>query len=82
MGDMNCAPGSAEMNRLFQRTRLCEPTDEKCTFPSWRPNRSIDHILVTPELSVSSCHVVNHACSDHLPVAMELILPEDVHLPS
>lgn len=82
MGDMNCVPGSPEMRRLFQRSRLCEPEEERHTFPSWRPNRSIDHILVTPELSVASCHVVNHACSDHLPVAMELILPDDIHLPA
>ena len=82
MGDMNCAPGSPEMRRLFQRSRLCEPEEERHTFPSWRPNRSIDHILVTPELGVASCHVVNHACSDHLPVAMELILPDDIHLPA
>lgn len=80
MGDMNCAPGSAEMRHLFSRTRLCEPMCELHTFPSWRPNRSIDHILVTPELQITRCHVVNQAYSDHLPLAMELILPEAVQL--
>ncbi len=80
MGDMNCSPGSAEMRHLFRRTRLCEPAQELHTFPSWRPNRSIDHILVTPELQVAQCHVLNHAYSDHLPVAMELILPPELHL--
>lgn len=82
MGDMNCAPGSPEMRRLFQRTRLCEPAEEQHTFPSWCPNRCIDHILVTPELQVSHCQVINHAGSDHLPVAMELILPDDIQLPA
>lgn len=80
MGDMNCAPGSPEMRHLFGRTRLCEPAQELHTFPSWRPNRSIDHILVTPELQVRQCHVLNQAYSDHLPVAMELTLPDELQL--
>jgi endonuclease/exonuclease/phosphatase family metal-dependent hydrolase len=80
MGDMNCAPGSPEMDVLFQRTRLREPVEALCTFPSWRPIRNIDHILVTPGLEVHSCHVIQHAYSDHLPIAMEIALPEQVQL--
>ncbi len=80
MGDMNCSTDSQEMRRLFQRTRLCESAEQQPTFPSWRPKRSIDHILVTPELEVASCQVVNHICSDHLPVAMELRLPAAISL--
>lgn len=82
MGDMNCAPGSPEMRHLFGRTRLGEPVEELHTFPSWRPNRSIDHILVTPELQITQCRVLNHAYSDHLPVAVELMLPEALQLPA
>ncbi len=78
MGDMNCEPNSPEMNLLFKRTRLCEPEQEQKTFPSWRPIKNIDHILVTSELSVTQCHVFNHAYSDHLPVAMDIALPEDL----
>ncbi len=81
MGDMNCEPGSREMELLFRRTDLHEPLEELHTFPSWRPNRSIDHILVTPSLEVVGCHVLNHAFSDHLPIAMEVLLPEEVRLP-
>lgn len=81
MGDMNCSPGSREMAYLFRHTRLREPVEELHTFPSWRPKRSIDHILVTPELEVSHCRVLHHAHSDHLPVAMELKLPDTLHFP-
>jgi endonuclease/exonuclease/phosphatase family metal-dependent hydrolase len=82
MGDMNCAPDSPEMRSLFRNTDLREPLDVLHTFPSWRPNRHIDHILVTPGIAVTACHVLNHAFSDHLPIAMEVQLPADVALPA
>ena len=80
MGDMNCEPGSPEMELLFSQTRLREPGAGLCTFPSWRPQRNIDHILVTEELEIAACQVLSHAYSDHLPIAMEVVLPEDVEL--
>ena len=75
MGDMNCSPTSAEMVELFRTSGLREPLEELQTFPSWRPQHHIDHILVSDGLQVSHCHVLNHAHSDHLPIAMEVILP-------
>lgn len=80
MGDMNCRPGSAEMKLLFRRTRLREPLEETLTFPSWRPQYNIDHILVTPGLEVKRVHALNHAFSDHLPIVMELLLPKSIQL--
>ncbi|MDH5614239.1 MAG: endonuclease/exonuclease/phosphatase family protein, partial [Gammaproteobacteria bacterium] len=80
MGDMNCKPGSPEMDRLFRKTKLREPLEELHTFPSWRPIRNIDHILVTPTLNVKEAHVLNHSISDHLPIAMEIELPKGVHI--
>lgn len=80
MGDMNCDPDSIEMQLLFKRTCLREPLQETLTFPSWRPQHHIDHILVTPELEVNAVHALNHAYSDHLPIVMELSLPKGVQL--
>lgn len=80
MGDMNCSPGSKEMDYLLSRTHLCEPTHGLKTFPSWRPKKTIDHILVTPGLEVSDIHVLNYPFSDHLPIAMDIIVPKDVSL--
>lgn len=80
MGDMNTAPDSPEMARLFRNTTLREPTEVLHTFPSWRPNRSIDHILVTPGIEVARCRVLNHSFSDHLPIAMEVNLPVGIRL--
>lgn len=80
MGDLNCSAESPEMERLFHCTRLIRPDLHQPTFPSWRPRRCLDHILVTPGLRVSHNEVINHACSDHLPVAMELSLPDTIRL--
>jgi endonuclease/exonuclease/phosphatase family metal-dependent hydrolase len=76
MGDLNCGPNSPEIRLLTGATRLCDPVREIKTFPSWRPHRMLDHILVTPGLRVDKVHALNFACSDHLPIAMEIRLPD------
>ena len=81
MGDLNCQLQSKEMDFLLESTHLCEPLETLHTFPSWRPFRNIDHILVTPSLKVSNVQVLNHAISDHLPISLELALPASVRLP-
>lgn len=80
MGDFNCAPHSPEMDRLLNLSHLCEPTEVLHTFPSWRPYRNIDHILTSPSLKVSNLQVLNHAISDHLPIAVEIEVPNSVEL--
>lgn len=82
MGDMNCRTGSPEMNLLFKQTHLREPLEETLTFPSWRPAHHIDHILVSPELKVQTVNALHHAYSDHLPIVMELALPDSLQLSS
>jgi len=82
MGDLNCHSNSAEMDFLINRTLMQEPFHGLDTFPSWRPQRNIDHILVTPTLYVDRVKVLNYSLSDHLPVEMEIILPESVRLGS
>jgi endonuclease/exonuclease/phosphatase family metal-dependent hydrolase len=44
------------------------------TFPSWRPSRSLDHVLATPEVDVIEARVLNERMSDHLPVATHIRL--------
>ena len=76
MGDLNSKVNSNEMRMLFNRTRLHEPIEELQTFPSWRPQHHIDHILVTTDLEVIKAKALKHVCSDHLPIMMEVKLPE------
>ncbi len=80
MGDMNCRPGSHEMSMLFKNTSLHEPTDENLTFPSWKPQHNIDHILVTSELKISSVQVDAQRFSDHLPISLKITLPDTIDL--
>jgi endonuclease/exonuclease/phosphatase family metal-dependent hydrolase len=80
MGDLNCGPHSPEMKFLTRTTRLCDPQREVMTFPSWRPRVMLDHILVTPRLRVENLKALNFACSDHLPISMEIALPEDLRV--
>jgi len=76
MGDLNAKVNSSEMQYLFKNTKLHEPIEETQTFPSWYPQHHIDHILVTSELEVVKVKVLKHVCSDHLPIMMEVKLPD------
>jgi endonuclease/exonuclease/phosphatase family metal-dependent hydrolase len=80
MGDLNCQADSPEMQSLLNATHLCEPLHGLKTFPSWRPARKIDHILTSPSIHVEDVHVLQHMLSDHLPIAMDIVLPEHVNL--
>ncbi len=80
MGDMNCRSQSEEMELLLNKTLMSEPLHGLNTFPSWRPRRNIDHILVTPTVEVERAEVLDYPLSDHLPVSMEVVLPESVEL--
>jgi len=80
MGDFNCILDCREMSQLLNKTDLRCPEEKYLTFPSWRPARNIDHILTTSELTVNEVKVVNQALSDHLPIAMEIQLPSEIHL--
>lgn len=76
MGDFNCMPGQPEMDVLYRHTRLQPPACNVPTFPSWRPERAIDHILVSEGLSYSGARALAAAQSDHLALALELEVPE------
>jgi len=75
MGDMNCTPQSPELEGLFRSTPLQPPEPVLPTYPSWRPHRAIDHILVTQEVKVIRRWTPESAFSDHLPVAIEACFP-------
>jgi endonuclease/exonuclease/phosphatase family metal-dependent hydrolase len=80
MGDLNCPSDSREMAVLLESAGLCEPEPGLLTFPSWRPDRQLDHILVSPSIMVERVEVLDHIYSDHLPIAMEVRLPEEFKL--
>lgn len=80
MGDLNAPADSLELQRFLRRTRLQESAADQFTFPSWRPRRKIDHIFHSEDLSVTSAQVLDYALSDHLPIAVEIALPDALRL--
>jgi endonuclease/exonuclease/phosphatase family metal-dependent hydrolase len=76
MGDFNCTLDRPEMALLYQRTRLQPPTHGVLTFPSWRPQRAIDHILATDPLTCHEVCAMPAALSDHLALSIQLMVPE------
>ncbi|HMB44125.1 MAG TPA: endonuclease/exonuclease/phosphatase family protein [Luteimonas sp.] len=71
MGDFNCPADAPEMRVLYRRTALRPPTAKTLTFPSWAPDRSLDHILTGGFDSVDY-RALPAAGSDHLAVAVTL----------
>ena len=80
MGDMNCGSNSLEIKLLTQNANLTEPQHNLLTFPSWNPERNIDHILVSPTLVIEKVAVLQYTYSDHLPISMQVLLPHDLTL--
>ncbi|MFK3650296.1 endonuclease/exonuclease/phosphatase family protein [Lysobacter enzymogenes] len=76
MGDFNCSADSPEMQALFRDTRLQRPADTLPTFPSWRPQRAIDHILLGDGLGYIGAKALPAAQSDHLALSLELDVPD------
>jgi endonuclease/exonuclease/phosphatase family metal-dependent hydrolase len=82
MGDFNCTADTPEMQLLYQRTALQPPRSHVPTFPSWKPQRAIDHILVSAALEAAHAHAMPAANSDHLALALEIEVPELVLRPA
>ena len=79
MGDFNCDCDSRSLRAMVRRTGMQGLNRELKTFPSWRPRRTLDHILVSAPLRIVSAHVIDYPLSDHLPRSMTLALPEGRH---
>lgn len=80
MGDLNCT--HEELRRSPIGDRQWQWLDEELhTYPSWKPQRQIDHILVSDQLKVHSIEVLEDRLSDHRPLALELDLPAGLCLP-
>lgn len=74
MGDMNTQAHELLSNSPLSSLDLRAP-QAAATFPSWKPQRCLDHILISSELEIANMAVLPIPISDHLPVAMDIILP-------
>ena len=80
MGDMNTHANDLLEHSPLRDLGLLAPQIE-ATFPSWQPQRCLDHILLSSGLQLERCEVLSHAISDHLPVAMQIRLPSSLCSP-
>jgi endonuclease/exonuclease/phosphatase family metal-dependent hydrolase len=71
MGDFNCDSDAPEMRPLYRQTSLSPPPERVCTFPSWAPQRCLDHVLVGG-FKVLHYAALPAAGSDHMAVSVEL----------
>jgi endonuclease/exonuclease/phosphatase family metal-dependent hydrolase len=72
MGDMNSHLSGLLFDSPLADTSLLPAADSKPTYPSWRPALTLDHVLVTPSLTIRSCDVLDCNLSDHRPVAVRI----------
>jgi endonuclease/exonuclease/phosphatase family metal-dependent hydrolase len=80
-GDFNSVPASVAYQRLRRRLRdaqRCVPGLKRRTYPSVYPMLRIDHVFVTPDLTVDNILVprtrLTRLASDHLPLIADLRL--------
>ena len=80
MGDLNCTHEELRRSPIGDR-RWQWLEEELHTYPSWKPQKQIDHILVSDRLHVHSVQVLEERLSDHRPLAVEIDLPVGLYLP-
>ena len=80
MGDFNTQAESPQVQEFCETLALKAPTVGLPTYPSWQPQRAIDHILVSEGLNAGLAEVVEVTYSDHCPVALEIEVPEGLNL--
>lgn len=74
LGDLNCDTAELTAHDGIRDSGLRGVHDSQHTFPSWRPLRALDHILVTPTVDVIDAQVLEERVSDHLAIASEIRL--------
>jgi len=80
MGDLNTQVDNPQILEFRDTLNLHAPTRGLASFPSWQPQRAIDHILVSRNLACGEADVLDVTYSDHCPVALEIELPPEISL--
>ncbi len=72
MGDMNSHLAQLLFNSPLAETDLRPAESVQPTYPSWRPQLALDHVLVSPSLAIHEYEVLDCRLSDHRPIAVTL----------
>jgi endonuclease/exonuclease/phosphatase family metal-dependent hydrolase len=76
MGDLNCTPDQLHGHERFRSSLPLHPVRPPLSYPSWQPRRALDHILLSDSLQADEVRVLDHLFSDHLPIAVDVRLPD------
>lgn len=71
-GDFNLTPNRLLASPLIKNTNLKIANLDTLTYPSWKPKKLIDYILVSDNIEVLEHHTIKSLLSDHLPVAVKI----------
>lgn len=80
MGDLNTQVDRPPLVEFRDKLELLAPTRGLASYPSWQPQRAIDHIMVSRGLVCRNADVLDVTLSDHCPVSVELELPPEIQL--
>jgi len=80
LGDFNTQMDTPHVMELRETLALKAPTLGLATYPSWQPQRALDHILVSEKLQAGTAEVLDVGYSDHCPLALEITVPGTVKL--
>lgn len=72
MGDMNSHLAQLLFDSPLAETDLRPAEGVQPTYPSWRPQLALDHVLVSPSLAIREYEVLDCRISDHRPIAVTL----------
>lgn len=78
MGDMNNPLEQLMLRPAMRGLDLVYAEQALHTYPSWKPQRALDHILISPSLELRNVEVLDWTISDHRPIAMEIGLPDSL----
>lgn len=76
MGDLNCTHAKAEEEFAKHGLDISGGNPFQPTFPRWKPKHHFDQIWVSKNLNIVNCEVIDIGVSDHLPIMMEIEIPE------
>ncbi len=76
MGDFNMTPDNSLLKPIYEKmTDTAECTDKELfSFPSDKPDRKLDYIFVSSDLTVHSADVPEFVVSDHRPYIAEIAI--------
>lgn len=78
MGDFNSSTDELMRSALAETDLQLMREEVILTYPSWRPKKQIDYILLSSSLKLADAGVIQTPSSDHLPLYANVILPDTI----